>query len=84
MAREVNKMQTIIEKAKKDFERSFKEIINLTDKLLDEGVNAKAIYLALVTAKTIYEVGLKLSGSEKEMAIKYAKELISEAMGMRQ
>jgi len=76
-------METITEKAKKDFDRAFKEIINLTDKLLDEGVNASAIYIALVIAKETFEKGLNLSEDEKRMALEYAKELISGAMGMK-
>jgi hypothetical protein len=76
-------METITEKAKKDFEKSFKEIINLTDKLLDEGVNANAIYLALVIAKETFEKGLNLSDYEKRIALEYVKELISGAMGMK-
>ena len=76
-------MEKIIEKAKKDFDRAFNEIINLTDKLLDEGVNANVIYIALVIAKETFEKGLNLSDYEKRIALEYAKELISGAMGMR-
>jgi sugar-specific transcriptional regulator TrmB len=83
MAKEVNKMEAIIEKAKKDFDRAFKEIMNTADKLLDEGVNANAIYLALVIVKETFEKGLNLSDYERRIALEYAKELIGGAMGMR-
>ncbi|MCS7367260.1 MAG: hypothetical protein NDF52_05220 [archaeon YNP-WB-062] len=71
------------ETAKKDFEKSFKEITNTTDKLLDEGVNANAIYIALVILKETFEKGLNLNENEKRIALKYAKKLIGEAMEMR-
>jgi hypothetical protein len=76
-------MEAVTEKAKRDFEKSFKEIMNTADKLLDEGVNANAIYLALVIVKETFERGLNLSDYERRIALKYAKELIGGAVGMR-
>jgi Ser-tRNA(Ala) deacylase AlaX len=76
-------MEKITEKAKKDFDKSFNEIMETANKLLDEGVNANAIYLALVIVKETFEKGLNLNENERRMALKYAKELIGGAMGMR-